>query len=207
MIAKLHYITQGKTPADHLLTLQMACEAGCDWVQLRLKNLSIEQLFTYAKQANEICDKYGTSLIINDFPEVVKELNISGVHLGLQDLPTDKAREMLGSNTIIGGTANTLDDILYHAANGVDYVGVGPFSFTTTKEKLSPVLGLEGYYSIMEELDKRAIKIPVIAIGGIQLYDIEPILKTGVHGIAVSGLIAKSENPPKTINQIKNLLS
>jgi thiamine-phosphate pyrophosphorylase len=89
-----------------------------------------------------------------------------------------------------------------HSKAGANYVGVGPFRFTTTKKKLSPVLGLEGYKIIVDECNKRNIFIPLIAIGGIDLNDIPAIMQTGVFGIAVSGLIANSDNTEETVKQI-----
>ncbi|MGB0522201.1 MAG: thiamine phosphate synthase [Flammeovirgaceae bacterium] len=207
MISKLHYITQGDSPTANLSALKKACEAGADLVQLRIKGIESTQLRHIALQARAICNDYHTKLIINDFPLVAQEIGADGVHLGLQDMPTDEARKKLGDDLIIGGTANTLEDVLMHAQHGVDYVGLGPFRFTTTKKKLSPVLGVQGYQQIIESLKSRHISIPILAIGGIQLEDIAPIMATGVHGIAVSGLITHADDQTKAINSIKNLLS
>jgi signal transduction histidine kinase len=113
-----------------------------------------------------------------------------------------EARKLTNPAFIIGGTANTIDDIEMHSKAGANYVGVGPFRFTTTKKKLSPVLGLEGYKIIVDECNKRNIFIPLIAIGGIELNDIPAIMQTGVFGIAVSGLIANSDNTEETVKQI-----
>lgn len=206
MISKLHYISQGLDPQANLFTLKKACQAGCDLVQLRIKDQSAEEVLPIAQEARAICDEYGSKLIINDYITVAQKVKADGVHLGLEDMSTAEARKLLGSDFIIGGTANTLDDILMHVANGVDYVGVGPFRFTQTKKKLSPVLGLEGYQAIMRGLALHQVEIPVFAIGGIEMEDIEGIMQTGVHGIAVSGLVTYAENQTETVKSIHELL-
>ena len=110
-------------------------------------------------------------------------------------MPVDEARKMLGRSRIIGGTANTYADIERLWRQGVDYIGCGPFRFTTTKQNLSPILGLEGYSSIMKQMAAHNIHLPLVAIGGILLTDVAVILQTGVTGIAVSGAILNAENP------------
>lgn len=205
-IATLQYITQGETPEENLSALKRACEAGCDWVQLRIKNIDAKALLSIAKNAKDICRQHHSKLIINDFPEVTKAIKADGVHLGLQDMQTDEARSFLGDDFIIGGTANTLSDVLMHIKNGVDYIGLGPYRFTSTKKKLSPVLGIRGYHDIMNTLSSQLIDTPIVAIGGIELSDIQDIMKTAVHGIAVSGLITHAADQAKTIKSIQNLL-
>ena len=112
------------------------------------------------------------------------------------------ARSIVGSGKIIGGTANTLHHVIKRHEEQCDYIGLGPFRFTATKEKLSPVLGLGGYVDIMSQLQSRHITIPVFAIGGIQQDDIEPILKTGVYGVALSGLISYHPNKKELFSQL-----
>jgi thiamine-phosphate pyrophosphorylase len=106
---------------------------------------------------------------------------------------------ILGNGKIIGGTANTLEDVLMRANEKCDYIGLGPFRFTTTKEKLSPVLGLTGFEKITSELSNRKINIPVYAIGGILLEDIGEILETGIFGMAVSGALTEQFDKRKWI--------
>lgn len=126
------------------------------------------------------------------------------MHLGKHDMPVDEAREVLGHDFIIGGTANTIDDIRQLKRLSADYVGCGPFRFTTTKEKLSPVIGLEGYKQIMQQVEHEALRIPICAIGGIELGDVMPILETGVHGIAVSGAILRADDPVQMMQSFLN---
>jgi thiamine-phosphate pyrophosphorylase len=199
---RLQYISQETEKLTHLQGIEKACKAGVKWIQLRIKDKSPEEVLELAKQAKIICDKYDAVLTVNDHTHVAKEINAYGLHLGKEDMSISEARKLTNNAFIIGGTANTIEDIEMHFKAGANYVGVGPFRFTTTKKKLSPVLGLEGYKKIVDECNKRNIMIPLIAIGGIELKDIPAIMQTGVFGIAVSGLIANSDNAEETVKQI-----
>ena len=129
-----------------------------------------------------------------------------GVHLGKNDMPVDEARKILGPDKIIGGTANTIDDIIRLHRQGADYIGCGPFRFTTTKKKLSPVLGLEGYRDIVLKMREKGIDLPIVAIGGITVDDIPAIMGTGVTGIALSGAILNAEDPKSMTESILETL-
>ena len=189
MIAKLHYISQGSTPKEHLENIQQACQAGAQLVQLRLKEVSEQEILDTALKARKITAISNTSLIINDHYQVAKEVNADGVHLGKTDTCPTIARQFLGDPFVIGGTANTLEDCQALIEKQVNYIGLGPFRFTSTKKNLSPVLGTEGYQRILQALTKPT---PIIAIGGITLEDIPQIMQTGVHGIAISGAITQN---------------
>jgi len=187
-ISKLHYITANPAQADE------ACKGGVDWIQLRIKNKNEDEWKVIAQEAKRICKLHNAKLIINDSVKLAKIIGADGVHLGKEDMPPDEARKLLGSDFIIGGTANTFDDIKRLAALKVNYIGLGPFRFTQTKKNLSPLLGLQGYVDLMKQCIEENITVPVIAIGGIQLNDIESILASGVYGIAVSSAISEAEN-------------
>jgi len=194
MISKLHYITQTITGKTHAQLAQKACEGGVCWVQFRAKNLGFEEWKKEALAVQKVCKKYHARLLINDNVKIVEEINADGVHLGKTDMDADKARKILGEDFIIGGTANSYEDILRLADWQVDYIGLGPLRFTETKKNLSPTLGMEGYFSILQAMREDKINIPVIAIGGIQLDDIDELLTIGVHGVAVSSAINKAKN-------------
>ncbi len=199
VISKLHYISQGTTPKEHLENIQNACQSGAELVQLRLKNLSDKKVLKTSLEAREITHHFQTRLIINDHYKIAKEVKADGVHLGKTDTCPTVAREHLYGWQIIGGTANTLADCKTLLTKNVDYIGLGPYQFTHTKENLSPVLGNNGYRLILEELNT---KTPILAIGGITLEDVPEILKTGISGIAVSGEITKDFNKIKSFNQL-----
>ncbi len=195
MFEKIQYISQGETLEEQLANICKALDAGCKWIQLRYKNKSLEEVLFLAKMVQKICRAYDAKLIINDHVQVAWQINADGVHLGLEDISVKEARTLLKENKIIGGTANTLEDVLKRVNEKCDYIGLGPYRFTATKEKLSPILGIEGYEAILNELKKRNIDIPIYAIGGLEEDDFEKLEETGVFGVAVSGLITHHKNP------------
>lgn len=206
MYSKLQYISQGNTSEEQVEAIRSALDAGCTWIQLRFKQQPMEVVEQLASKIKPLCDSHNAVLIINDHYKVAKHVDAHGVHLGLGDGPVIEARMALGPNKIIGGTANTLQDVINRSKEKCDYVGLGPFKFTITKEKLSPILGQEGYRKIIMELEKLNISIPVFAIGGIQLGDVDTVMDTGVHGIAVSGLITHYRKKKELVEQINSRL-
>lgn len=196
MIEKLQYITQQTSEFSHIDCVREACIAGVKWIQLRVKEKPVEEYLEIAKEARVICDLYDAKLIVNDNVEVAIQCDADGVHLGKTDMAPDEARKIMGAGKIIGGTANTIEEVQQLINIGIDYIGLGPFKYTSTKKNLSPVLGIEGYYSISQQLfnllkdSKLNYNIPpIIAIGGIEIEDVAGLMKTGVNGIAVSGLL------------------
>ena len=143
--------------------------------------------------------------MLDDHVELTKKLEVDGVHLGKNDMPIAEARRVLGEGFIIGGTANTFDDVKAHYQAGADYIGCGPFRFTTTKKNLSPVLGLEGYRSIIARMEEEGIDLPVVAIGGITYDDIPQLLQTGINGIAMSGSILRADDPVEETRRLLNI--
>ncbi|SDZ86891.1 thiamine-phosphate diphosphorylase [Flavobacterium gillisiae] len=204
MFNKLQYISQGNTVDEQLNNIHQALDNGCKWVQVRFKNHFSDDAFTLAETVKILCEEYLANFIINDNVYLAQQIAADGVHLGIDDMSISEARTILGDTKIIGATANTFEDIQNHIQNGCDYIGLGPFKFTTTKGNLSPILGLEGYRTIMEKMQENGLTTPVYAIGGITLDDVEQILQTGIYGIAVSGLITQATNKKKTIKQLKN---
>lgn len=207
MYSKLQYISSGSTANEQLANIQSALDAGCKWIQLRYKNPQLGELKVLAETVISLCNSYKATFIINDFPDMAAQIDAAGFHLGLQDMDVRLARELYGKNKIIGGTANTLEDVLQRAEEGCNYIGLGPFRFTTTKEKLSPVLGLEGYETVMKELNKKGINIPVYAIGGIGINDISALMNTGIYGIAASGMITGHSDKKYLIEELNTLLN
>ena len=147
------------------------------------------------KVLRQLCDQYEATLILDDVVRMVPVIGADGVHLGKQDMPVDEARQLLGPDKIIGGTANTVEDVERLAKQGANYIGCGPFRFTTTKKNLSPLLGLEGYAAILEQMRQKQIDLPLIAIGGITLEDVPDLIDLGVSGIAISGAILEAKKP------------
>ncbi len=185
---RLQFITDSAQAAE------LACRGGVRWVQLRAKNRPAAEWRQLALDVQAVCRHHGAALIINDNPALALAIGASGVHLGQQDMPPAEARALLGPGFIIGGTANTFADIEKLVAAGVDYIGLGPFRFTTTKEKLSPILGLSGYADVLAQCRAAGFTTPVVGIGGVVLADVAGLLATGLHGVAVAGAISGAAN-------------
>lgn len=204
MLSKLQYISQGITAEEQEYNIRQALDNGAGWIQLRWKNTTDEERLKLAEKVRTICGDYHATYIINDSIAIAKQVDADGVHLGMGDEKIVTARSILGDNKIIGGTANTIENILQRMDEGCDYIGLGPYRTTATKEKLSPILGLEGYHKIIDYLKERNMHSPPIyAIGGIDIADIRPLLNEGVYGIAVSKTITDN---PSIISDIKHIL-
>jgi thiamine-phosphate pyrophosphorylase len=199
MIPKLHYISQGKSPKEHLENIQQACTSGIELVQLRLQNVSDKKLLEVAKEAREITAHFQTRLLITDHYKIAREVKADGVLLENTDSCPTKARIHVYTWQIIGGTANTLEECQTLVAKQVDYIGLGPFRCTTTKDNVSQALGLNGYLEITKTLQTET---PIMGVGGITTEDVTDILETGISGIGVSGEITRNFDTIKIFNQL-----
>ena len=198
----IQFISHFNDKYSYLDSIRLALDGGCKWVQLRMKDASEEEFLRNAHQARKLCDQYQATFIIDDHVELVRECGADGVHLGKNDMPIAEARRLLGDGFIIGGTANTFEDVLSHYLSSANYIGCGPFRFTTTKKGLSPILGLEGYQDIVAKMKSQSIDIPIVAIGGITITDIPAIMQTGVNGIALSGTVLNATDPVQEMKRI-----
>lgn len=201
---RLQYISHQTERYSYLDGIRMALEGGCRWVQLRMKGVPYpdEDSIEIAFEAKRLCREHDAVFIIDDDVALVKQIHADGVHLGKNDMPISEARSILGQDFIIGGTANTFADVKALHKAGADYIGCGPFRFTTTKRGLAPVLGLEGYRNIVEQMKAEGINLPIVAIGGITEQDVTDIMQTGVSGIAVSGAVLNADNPIEAMRRI-----
>lgn len=197
----LQFITNGATGAESAEQARKALNGGCMWVQLRMKGAAESEVEEAAKEVKRLTDAFGATLIIDDHVMVARRVGATGVHLGKNDMSPAEAREILGDKFVIGGTCNTIDDIR-RVAGSVDYIGCGPFRYTTTKKNLAPTLGLEGYRELTWEARSEGINIPIVAIGGITVADIADILQSGPDGIAISGEITHSEDMSRKTEEI-----
>lgn len=203
-LSKLHYISQGNSPAAHLQNIQTACSSGVELVQLNLKDISEKEFLSCAHEARKITAHFQTRLLISDHYKIAKEVKADGVHLGETAACPTTVRLHLYTWQIIGATANTLQDCEILLSKEIDYICLSPFKSSISKDKLFPSLGLKGYTAIAEALKT---KTPIIGIGGITIQDVSDILATGVSGIAVSNEITRDFNCIKTFNQLLNASS
>ena len=204
----LQFITHHTYRYTYTDSARLALEGGCRWVQLRMKGADAELLEAAALEIQAMCRSYGATFIVDDDVMLAKRIGADGVHLGKEDMPVAKAREILGNEYIIGATVNSFADIMVHMRSShPDYFGCGPFRFTTTKQRLAPTLGLEGYRNIMEQMRSAGITIPLVAIGGITKSDIPDLLAIGVNGVALSGSVLNAQNPKQEMSEIKNIIT
>ena len=203
----LQFITHHTDRYDEIQGTEAVLRGGCRWVQLRMKDASPEEFLRVGREVGCLCRQYGATFLLDDRVDAVKELGADGVHLGKNDMPVAEARKLLGPDKLIGATANTFEDIARAAADGADYIGLGPFRFTQTKRNLSPILGLEGYRTILARCREAGIDRPIVAIGGITAADIADLMATGISGVALSGTLLGAEQPAEETRKIMELLT
>ena len=192
---RLQFLTNATERYDELDEVAMALDGGCRWIQLRMKDADDDKVIAVGRAAARLCHARGSVLIIDDRVAFCHAIGADGVHLGRHDMPVDEARRLLGAGAIIGATVNTPDDLRRAAAAGADYAGCGPFRFTTTKARLAPILGLEGYERLVKVLDGLGRPLPLVAIGGITIADVPSLMSTGVDGVAISGCVVRAAEP------------
>lgn len=204
---RLQFITHHNNRYSYIDSARLALEGGCRWVQLRMKGVDADVLELSARSVQSLCREYGATFIIDDDVLLAKRIGADGVHLGKEDMPIAEAREILGSEYIIGATVNSFEDILQLVSSSrPDYFGCGPLRFTTTKERLAPTLGFEGYREIMSRMRDANITTPLVAIGGITKEDITPLLQCGVSGIALSGSVLNADDPIAKMRDIAYII-
>lgn len=201
---KLQYISQGFTKAEQELNIRKALDNGIKWIQVRWKNTPENEFIRLCEISKKLCADNQSVCIINDYVQIAKDIDADGIHLGLTDTSIEIARQILGKNKIIGGTANSISDVLQRMNESCDYIGLGPLRFTSTKEQLSPILGFEGYQKIIQTLKEKSLEIPkIFAIGGVVLEDIQLLQQIEIYGVAVSGQIT---NQPSITKEFKTVL-
>ncbi len=198
----IQFISHCTDNISYLQSVEYALDGGCRWIQLRVKNATDGQVMPLAMQCMELCRKADATFIIDDRVGLAAAVGADGVHLGKEDMPIYEARKILGSKAIIGATANTVEDIRYLCTQNVDYIGCGPFRYTATKEKLSPILGETGYRGIISMMRREAIDIPIIGIGGVTAEDIPLLKDIGLNGIALSGSVLRAADPVAEMRRI-----
>ena len=188
-IEKLHYITHDIPHLSHIEQAQFACEAGAKWIQYRCLSKADDELLTEINAIAEICDDWGTTLIVTNHIHLNGKADIQGFHIEDMDADFLELRKQVGDDITLGGSANTVENLIRLAKEGADYAGFGPFASTETKPNSYPLITLEEYQNAIHESKKSGLNIPVLAVGGIKIYDVETLMQTGIYGIAVSGAI------------------
>lgn len=198
IIPKLHYISQGDSPKEHVENIQKACTSGAELVQLRLENVSEKKHLKIAKEVLKITTHYQTRLIIFEDYKLAKEIKADGVFLEKSNTCPTLVRKNLFSWQSIGTKAYNLEDCEIQIEKEVDYIILSPFK--SKKDNPSNMaLGINGFSLITEALKNET---PLIACGGITTEDIPAILKSGISGAAVSKAITENFDSIRTFNQL-----
>lgn len=179
------WLKPGETLAE---VTEELLQAGVTCVQIREKKASDEEILQEAALLKPICEHYHVPLIINDRPDLAPKIGASGVHVGLSDMGIQKARQLLGPDFIIGGSAHNVEEALAAQEAGADYIGCGAVFGSTTKTNVTQ-LPLETLKAICQ-----AVKIPVVAIGGVTADNLHLLAGSGISGAAVvSGLFKPND--------------
>jgi len=198
------YLVTDRTQArgrDLLAVLEQALQGGVRAVQLREKDLSASELFVLAEKARKLCQRYDALLFVNDRVDVALAVEADGVQLGTASIPIEAARELLGPRKIIGASTHSLGEANEAVEHGADFILFGPVYFTPSKASYGSPQGLEALKKIVEK-----ISLPVYAIGGIKLDNIEGVRRTGVRGVALISAVMSAKNPAEATQNILSQL-
>ncbi len=202
-IGRLHVLTDVglQSRFSHQDLTRLAISGGADTIQFRQKTGSTRSMIEVARVMKELCRREGVTFIVNDRVDVAMASEADGVHLGQEDFPIPLARTILGPRRIVGGSAATKEEALKCVSEGADYVGFGPVFPTGSKEDAGPVSGIP----VLEEVVQR-LPIPVIAIGGIGLENVEQVVRAGAWGIAVISAVCSRERPEEATRELHQAL-
>ncbi|MGB4399718.1 MAG: thiamine phosphate synthase [Daejeonella sp.] len=202
-ISKFHYLTQDLPHRSHVEQTEIACKAGANWIQYRCLSKSDDDLISELHQVASICDDWGATLILTDHYHLLDKVDAQGVHLENMNADFKEIRKLISDDKTLGASANSIEDIKRVYATGVvDYIGCGPFAHTDTKPNDYSLLGIEGYKTITQKMLQEQIDIPVLAVGGVALSDVEALLSTGIYGIAVSAAVNLAEDPGVAVKEL-----
>ncbi|WP_428328318.1 thiamine phosphate synthase [Mucilaginibacter sp.] len=196
-ISKFHYLTQDLRVRSHLKQVTTACEAGANWIQYRCLTKPDDELIEEINEIADVCDNWGATLILTNHYHLLNKVDAQGVHIEDFDADLKEIRTIIGKDKTLGASATNIKRLLDVQETGVvDYCGYGPFAHTDTKPNNKPLLGYEGYRLLQHHPE---IEIPVIAVGGIHLIDVNNLMETGIFGIAVSAAINMAFDPGKEL--------
>ena len=172
-------------------------------IQYRDKKNNYDTKKNIAKKLKQICDKYNKIFIINDYPELAKDINADGVHIGQKDKSVEYCRSILNKKQIIGISNNNMSEINTSIKKNVDYLAIGKvFSTSTMGKEARDVVGIE-----LIQKTKQITDIPIVGIGGINLHNALSVIKAGANAICIVSAITKSKNPLQVTKNINNILN
>jgi thiamine-phosphate pyrophosphorylase len=206
-ISIFQYITHDMSARSHVEQVKTACEAGANWIQYRCLTKTDKELLPEIHEIASVCDDWGATLIVTNHYHLLDKADVQGVHIEDLDADLKSIRHQIGENMTLGASATSFEDVKnIFSHKVVDYIGCGPFSTTYTKPNNYPLLGITGYQEITQQMKKAGIDIPLLAVGGINIADVKPLLKTGIYGVAISGAVNNSEDPAAAISGFRRIL-
>jgi thiamine-phosphate pyrophosphorylase len=182
----------------HIQIAKMAIKGGADIIQFRDKHMGTAEMIETAVQIRKLCNKKGVTFLVNDRADVALVSGADGVHLGKDDIPVRDARKLLGKTKIIGGTAHSQNEAIEREKEGADYLGFGHIFATFSKLKPEKPKGTKYLSRVV-----KSVHIPVLAIGGIGINNIDDVMDTGVYGAAVIGSVLKSNDPAGAVRELR----
>ena len=200
MLGRIHYIADqagAGDPAPVLALARSALAAGVPVVQVRAKGGTDRGRYELAAAVAALCREAGAACVVNDRVDMALAVGAAGVHLGADDLPVAEARRLLGPTALVGATARTADDARRLAREGASYLGTGPCYLTSTKQGLPGPIGPPGVAAVA-----RAVAIPVIAIGGVNLGRASALMAAGAYGVAVAQAISGAPDPEEAAREL-----
>ncbi|MDO7976058.1 thiamine phosphate synthase [Oceanotoga teriensis] len=197
-ILKLYMITDINY-MDERESVLKAVKSGATCVQYRAKNTDTKQMIEVAKDLKKICNHHNVPLIINDRLDIALAIQADGIHIGQDDMPIEIVKKY-ASNMIIGVSASNIEQALIAEKKGADYIGAGAV-FSTQTKKDANYMGIESLKELMKK-----IKIPVAAIGGINLKNIKEVLKTNIDGVCIISALLCSKDIEKTTKEFLKII-
>ena len=203
----LQFITKSDSQINVVDQIKGAIAGGCRWIQVNMKDASDDDIKCVINEVKPICQESESILILSDRVELVKELELDGVHLDKGAMLPTQAREILGAGPIIGVVANSFSDISQIRYFDIDYISVGPYKHPESSTADSPIVSTDDYASIMAQIHEQQIELPIVAFGDIETTDIQGLWATGINGIAVSNAIANANDISAQTAQFISLLN
>lgn len=200
-IGRLVVITDTHSRFNHEQLARLACAGGAGMIQFRDKQLPDGEFARAALLVRDVCWEHGVPMIINDRVEIARDVRADGVHVGRGDMAVEKARELLGPEAIIGASAGSTDEAREAEDAGADYIGFGHIYPTASKLKTTPPVGLAALSKACA-----AVKIPIIAIGGITADNAADAIRAGAWGVAVIGAVCAEVDPYAATQRLRAVL-
>ena len=197
----VYFITDNGFGWSHEELINKVSKAGVKIIQFREKNEPTKKLIEVGRKLKKVSEDRKVKLIVNDRVDVALAINSDGVHLGQNDMSIEDARDLLGSDKIIGASVKTVSEAIDAENKGADYLGVGPIFSTSTKEDAGEGIGLNRLNKISKK-----VNIPIVGIGGINKDNAKKVVENGADGVAIISDIANSSNPKKDAQKLLKIV-